>query len=80
MSTPDGTEYKDEAVYDCDPGFELGGCDRRICLSSGSWSGNVPTCEQIGRPSMRQTSKSFYKKLATLKQSMSNLQIIVINI
>ena len=80
MSTPDGTEFEDEAVYDCEPGFELRGCDRRICLGSGSWSGNAPMCDKIGKSSLRETSKRFYKKLATLKRSLSSLQIIVINI
>ena len=73
VSTPDGSEFEDEAVYICNTGYELsesnGGSKRRSCLSSGSWSGNAPTCVRIGRSSLRETSKSFCKKLATLKQS-----------
>ena len=49
VSTPDGTEFQNEAVYSCSPGFELNGDRRRCCGSTGSWSGDAPSCVQIGR-------------------------------
>ena len=48
VSTPDGTEFQNEAVYSCSPGFELNGDRRRCCGSTGSWSGDAPSCVQIG--------------------------------
>ena len=48
VSTPDGQQAGDEAVYSCGFGFELSGANRRVCLSTGSWSGVAPTCEEIG--------------------------------
>ena len=57
VSIPDGNEIEDEAVYSCDPGFELSGNSRRCCRSSGSWSGTAPTCVQIGRSILRNTKQ-----------------------
>ena len=49
VSTPNGTEFEDEAVYTCcDTGLELNGISPRSCLSTGDWSGTEPTCLQIG--------------------------------
>ena len=31
--------------YTCDDGFKLIGDIRRNCLSSGNWSGDLPTCQ-----------------------------------
>lgn len=32
------------AVYTCNPGFTLNGGITRICLATGMWSGQQPTC------------------------------------
>ena len=72
MSTPEGTEFENEAIYECKPGFELVGNSRRICQSTGSWSGDEPTCRQMGRSLLKEKSKridkmvgDFFKGLLT---------------
>ena len=47
VSTPEGTEFEDEAIYECKQGFELIGDSRRYCRSTGSWSGTEPTCRSL---------------------------------
>ena len=56
VSTPEGTEFQDEAIYECEQGFELVGNSRRSCQSTGSWSGTAPTCKQIGRSLLKEKS------------------------
>ena len=38
------TTYNSTATYSCKTGYTLTGDDVRICLDSGIWSGNEPTC------------------------------------
>ena len=40
-----GTGVGDTATYTCDDGYELSGSGTLTCLSSGEWSGLLPTCE-----------------------------------
>ena len=63
LSTPNGTELEDEAIYECDDGFELVGNSRRWCRSTGSWSGTAPTCKQIGRSLLKENSERIDKKV-----------------
>ena len=64
VSTPNGTEFEDEAIYECKRGFELVGNSRRYCRSTGSWSGTAPTCKQIGRSLLKEKSERIDKKSA----------------
>ena len=52
LSAPDnggivdsGTDYGSTARYTCDAGYRLVGDVFRLCQSSGSWSGSMPTCQ-----------------------------------
>ena len=65
MSTPKGTEFEDEAIYECNEGFEIVGNSRSSCQSTGSWSDTAPTCKQIGRSLLKEKSKKVDKKLQT---------------
>ena len=47
VSTPEGSEFEDEAIYECKRGFELVGDSRRYCRSTGAWSGDEPTCKSL---------------------------------
>ena len=64
VSTPYGTEIREEAIYECKQGFELVGNSRRYCRSTGSWSGTAPTCKQIGRSLLKEKSERIDKKSA----------------
>ena len=66
MSTTKGTEFEDEAIYECNEGFEIVGNSRRSCQSTGSWSGTAPTCKQIGRSLLKEKSKRVDKKVANI--------------
>ena len=65
VSTPNGTDFQDEAIYECKRGFELVGNSRRYCRSTGSWSGTAPTCKQIGRSLLKERSERVDKNLQT---------------
>ncbi|KAM9329386.1 sushi, von Willebrand factor type A, EGF and pentraxin domain-containing protein 1 [Gastrophryne carolinensis] len=39
--------YKDMALYQCDPGYELQGPAERVCQADKSWSGVEPECKRI---------------------------------
>lgn len=39
-----GTLLGEEAIYQCEPGFELTENSSRTCLASGYWSGLDPEC------------------------------------
>ena len=39
-----GTGFEDTVNYACNDGFQLIGSPQRTCLSTGMWSGNMPTC------------------------------------
>lgn len=41
-----GTKFWDTAVYNCLPGFQLAGADKRTCLDTAVWSGVPPTCSR----------------------------------
>ena len=65
------------ANYECDFGFQLSGDSQRVCLSSGAWSGEAPTCV---RKSIIATSKeleliSFGRKWLNLKSGPVKLMI-----
>ena len=66
MSTPKGTDFEEEAIYECNEGFEIVGNSRRSCQSTGSWSGDEPTCKQIGRSLLKENSKMIKKKVANI--------------
>lgn len=34
------------AFHSCDEGYVLDGTDRRVCLSNGSWSKTLPSCNR----------------------------------
>lgn len=38
------TNVGDIATYTCDDEYILSGSSTRLCLASGMWSGNAPTC------------------------------------
>ena len=38
------TNVGDTATYTCDDDYILSGDSTRLCLASGMWSGNAPTC------------------------------------
>ena len=59
VTTTAGNEFESEAVYECDPGFELSGNSRRCCLSSKLWSGTDPTCVAIGKSILRKTMAEY---------------------
>ena len=50
VTAPAAPVFEDEAVYSCNPGYELSGYNRRCCLSDGQWSGDAPTCVLSGTP------------------------------
>ena len=50
VTVPAAPVFEDEAVYSCNPGYELSGYNRRCCLSDGEWSGDAPTCVLSGIP------------------------------
>ena len=41
-----GTTFGSSATYTCNRGFELVGSRMRMCLASGEWMGDAPTCER----------------------------------
>lgn len=47
FTTPDGTGFQDIAIYSCPLGTNLSGNDTRECLSDGTWSGTLPSCNPI---------------------------------
>ena len=67
VSTPKGTEFQDEAIYECEQGFELVGNSRRSCQSTGSWSGTAPTCKQIGMSLLKEKSERVDKNCQILQ-------------
>ena len=74
MSTPKGTKFEDEAIYECNEGFEMVGNSRRCCQSTGSWSGTAPTCKQIGRSLLKEKCKRVDNWLQTFCRVFVNLQ------
>lgn len=40
-----GTGFRDQALFECNPGFRLNGPDVLVCLVSGMWSSKPPTCD-----------------------------------
>ena len=44
VDTPTGTTVGNPAIYECNGGFYISSCDARVCLSTGEWSGTMPTC------------------------------------
>ena len=60
VSTPEGIEFEDEAIFECKPGFELVGSSQIYCQSTGSWSGDEPTCS---RSLLKEKSERIDKKL-----------------
>ena len=41
-----GTGFEAAATYSCSEGYTLIGQTQQICLSSGEWSGNAPSCKK----------------------------------
>ncbi|XP_063401402.1 sushi, von Willebrand factor type A, EGF and pentraxin domain-containing protein 1-like [Mytilus trossulus] len=39
--------YNNEADYECNPGYELQGDDKLICLESGNWDKSAPSCTSV---------------------------------
>ena len=46
-----GTIVGKEAVYSCNPGYDLSGSSIVVCLSTGRWSDKPPVCIIKGRSS-----------------------------
>ena len=67
VSTPKGTEFQDEAIYECEQGFELVGNSQRSCQSTGSWSGTAPTCKLIGMSLLKEKSERVDKNCQILQ-------------
>ncbi|XP_064397066.1 uncharacterized protein LOC135343945 isoform X4 [Halichondria panicea] len=44
--------FNSQATYGCNSGFMINGPTVRICQQTGSWSGNIPTCEEILCPEL----------------------------
>ena len=42
----DGTGYNMVVEYKCDEGYLLIGSSKRVCQSSGNWSGEEPFCDR----------------------------------
>ncbi|KAG7158260.1 Sushi, von Willebrand factor type A, EGF and pentraxin domain-containing protein 1-like 3 [Homarus americanus] len=40
------TDLGAEALYHCDPGYQLYGNDTRVCTAQATWSGNLPQCHR----------------------------------
>ena len=41
-----GTSTGSLATYKCNKGFKLNGSSTRVCLNTGEWSQEAPTCER----------------------------------
>jgi Sushi repeat (SCR repeat) len=41
------TYYGAAVLYECEKNFKLDGVSRRICLENGTWSHEVPVCQEI---------------------------------
>lgn len=41
-----GRSYGTIVRFECDPGYERDGLPTLICMSNGTWSGEVPTCSR----------------------------------
>ena len=44
----DGNTSGSVISYHCDEGYALSGNVNQTCLSDGNWSGEIPTCKEIG--------------------------------
>eukprot|EP00117_Sycon_ciliatum_P002421 scpid7190/ scgid3720/ Fibrillin-1 len=42
-----GRSYRDQATFECFPGFRLNGLDVLVCLIEGSWSDEPPSCDDV---------------------------------
>lgn len=64
------TTYLSEAEYHCPPGYTLSGSSFAVCLSNGSWSGSVPSCQPVdcGFPTSPENG-TVYMPNGTLYQS-----------
>ena len=40
-----GRHFQDQAVYTCDRGYTMVGASKRVCQTSGQWSGSIPQCK-----------------------------------
>ena len=49
VSTVNGTTYLQNAIYNCDSGFDMNGNVSRVCEDGGTWSGIAPTCQPVGK-------------------------------
>ncbi|XP_064624477.1 CUB and sushi domain-containing protein 3-like [Lineus longissimus] len=47
MYMSDGDRMNSKATYNCDDDYQLNGNSVRECLSTGTWSGETPTCQEI---------------------------------
>ena len=47
--TYDERVYPNEAVYECDNGFELRGDATRKCEIDGEWAGDAPECQPASK-------------------------------
>ena len=62
-----GRHFQDQAVYTCDRGYTMVGASKRVCQTSGQWSGNTPECKHSARfaylcifTMIRKTSSSYF--------------------
>ena len=46
--TFNATTYGEDAVYECDVGYNLDGDRLRTCQDNGSWTGSAPVCNIVG--------------------------------
>ena len=42
-----GTSYQETVAYECNSGFDLDGEAITVCLASGKWSTEPPTCNRM---------------------------------
>lgn len=61
-----GRSYGTIVRFECDPGYVRSGPPVVLCMSNGTWSGEVPTCS-------RKFKILFYKKLYSKNKSKYNV-------
>ena len=58
------------ANYECDFGFQLSGDSQRVCLSSGAWSGEAPTC--VRKSVIASYQQRAWEKMVKIRSSKIN--------
>ena len=48
--TANSTVYRSQAIFKCNPGFELSGPSTLTCTHTGNWSDSYPICKRVSCP------------------------------